>query len=109
MCVSSSRSLSSVRVTRWWRRTTVSMRSTRSRGFEPLVIVLDLEMPRLDGEGLIRELAERAAPVPHVIVFTAHPFRRPKSATMCIEKPCAPSRLVGAVSMVLASPYGEEP
>lgn len=35
-----------------------------SGGFEPLVIVLDLEMPRLDGEGLIRELAERAAPVP---------------------------------------------
>lgn len=71
-------------------------------GFEPLVIILDLEMPRLDGEGVLRALAKRPLSIARVIVFTAHPFRRPASAAMYIQKPCSASGLIGAVSRVLA-------
>jgi CheY-like chemotaxis protein len=72
-------------------------------GFEPLVIILDLEMPRLDGEGVLRALATHPRKAARVIVFTAHPFRRPASAAICIQKPCSASGLIGAVSRVLAA------
>lgn len=72
-------------------------------GFEPFVMILDLEMPRLDGEGVLRALAERPLTSPRVIVFTAHPFWRPSSVAMCIVKPCSPAGLVDAVARVLAS------
>jgi two-component system, chemotaxis family, chemotaxis protein CheY len=70
-------------------------------GFTPLVIVLDLEMPRLDGEGFLEALAEQGIEHPRVVVFTAHPFRRPKSARVCINKPCSPGGIIDAVSRVL--------
>jgi CheY-like chemotaxis protein len=72
-------------------------------GFEPHVILLDLEMPRLDGEGVLRALEMQPLSMAQVIVFTAHPFRRPTSAAMCIQKPCSASGLIGAVSRVLAA------
>lgn len=73
-------------------------------GFAPAIILLDLEMPRLDGEGFLRALDAGAAfPSPRVIVFTAHPFRRPQAAALCIQKPCAPRQLIDAVARVLAA------
>ena len=71
-------------------------------GFVPAVILLDLEMPRLDGEGFLRALdAQAAVTQPRVIVFTAHPFLRPKAVSLCIQKPCMPSQLIDAVARVL--------
>ena len=72
-------------------------------GFPPLIIVLDLEMPRMDGDDFLRALARRPLPLPRVIVFTAHPFRRPSTVAMCIQKPCSAGQLVAAVSQVLAA------
>jgi len=73
-------------------------------GFDPAIIVLDLEMPNLDGEGFLRALDALATfPLARVIVFTAHPFRRPQTAALCIQKPCAPSQLIDAVARVLAA------
>ena len=48
-------------------------------------------------------LAMQPLNMAQVIVFTAHPFRRPQSAAMCIQKPSSASGLVGAVSRVLAA------
>lgn len=73
-----------------------------AEGFVPAVIVLDLEMPRLDGEGFLRALRELPESTqPRVIVFTAHPFLRPKAVALCIQKPCMPSQLIDAVARVL--------
>lgn len=73
-------------------------------GFAPAIIVLDLEMPRLDGEGFLRVLRAQAKhPRTPIIVFTAHPFRRPQAAALCIQKPCAPRQLIDAVARVLAA------
>lgn len=70
-------------------------------GFEPTIIVLDLEMPRLDGEGFLRALHhQRGEWSPRVLVFTAHPFHRPSQAAMCIQKPCTATGLIDAVSTV---------
>ena len=39
---------------------------------EPDLVFLDVQMPGLDGMGVIHELKERGIPVPHIVLATAY-------------------------------------
>jgi two-component system response regulator LytT len=39
---------------------------------EPDLVFLDIQMPGLDGMGVIRRLREQEAPMPHIVLATAH-------------------------------------
>ena len=75
---------------------------------QPAILLLDMDMPRLDGFGVLealrRRLTGRSVPV---IVVTAHDD--PETETRCIElgaedyitKPIQPARLVARIRAVL--------
>ena len=73
----------------------------RARAMHPDLIVMDLQMPKLDGWAAIRELQGRAmtAAIP-VIVLTGHDFKaflKPAAlavgAVSYVMKPCLPEQL----------------
>lgn len=74
----------------------------------PSVMLLDLNMPELDGEGVLRELRDRNVDVP-VLLMTADP----RGATLWTEdgvsghvpKPFDLDHLFLAIEMVTATPH----
>ena len=82
------------------------MAVVKARARHPDVIVMDLQMPRLDGWGAIRELQSHreTASIP-VIVLTGHdfkPFLKPAAlavgARSFLMKPCFPEQLAREVA-----------
>jgi CheY-like chemotaxis protein len=83
----------------------------KARAMHPDLIVMDLQMPKLDGWAAIRELQSRAmtAAIP-VIVLTGHDFNeylKPAAlavgAVSYLMKPCLPEHLAREVSARLTA------
>src|SRR5207244_10333985 len=84
----------------------------KARAMHPDLIVMDLQMPKLDGWAAIRELQGRAmtAAIP-VIVLTGHDFKAfLKPAALAagvvsyLMKPCFPEQLAREVGACLTAP-----
>lgn len=71
----------------------------------PDAIVLDLEMPRVDGRAVFRELRQRGIRSPILILSAngAHAARRELSAEASLDKPFDPTELVRRVARLLHS------
>ena len=71
----------------------------------PDLIVLDLQMPKLDGRSVYRELRARGLDVP-VMIASAYGARTAQielGAQASIEKPFDPERLIEAVASLLST------
>jgi len=90
----------------------------KARAMRPHIIVMDLQMPKLDGWGAIKELRGSAATtaIP-IVVLTGHDFKsflKPAAlaagAVSFLMKPCFPERLAGEIGqrLRLASPQGRK-
>jgi CheY-like chemotaxis protein len=72
------------------------------RGARPSLILLDMMMPRLDGEGFIKAMRSdpNLADIP-VVILTAHPGARAKASALgaagCLRKPVELSDLLAVV------------
>jgi CheY-like chemotaxis protein len=82
----------------------------KARTLRPDLIVMDLQMPKLDGWGAIREIQNRAetSSIP-VVVLTGHDFKaylKPAAlaagACSFLMKPCFPEQLASEVRSRLA-------
>lgn len=79
------------------------------RGGRPSLILLDMMMPRLDGEGFMRALRSdpSLADVP-VVILTAHPGAREKATALgaagCLHKPVELGELVATVQQARYAP-----
>ena len=73
---------------------------------EPVPIVSDLAMPRLDGRGLVARLAERRHRVPVVIMSAQHPTAPLPDGTAFLPNPFGIDDLVAAVDGALARDSG---
>jgi len=82
----------------------------KARTLRPDLVVMDLQMPKLDGWAAIRDLQSRSetAAIP-VIVLTGHDFKafvkpaaRAAGAVSYLMKPCFPEQLAREVSARLA-------
>jgi len=82
----------------------------KARTLRPDLIVMDLQMPKLDGWGAIRELQSRAetSSIP-IVVLTGHDFKaylKPAAlavgACSFLMKPCFPEQLASEVRSHLA-------
>lgn len=79
------------------------------RGCHPSLILLDMMMPRLDGEGFMRALRSNPslADVP-VVILTAHPGAREKAAALgaagCLVKPVELADLLATVERARREP-----
>jgi CheY-like chemotaxis protein len=75
----------------------------------PSLILLDMMMPRLDGEGFMRALRSdpRFADVP-VVILTAHPGAQGKAAALgaagCLLKPVELAELLATVEQAQRGP-----
>lgn len=69
----------------------------------PDVIVLDLEMPRLDGRAAFRELRERGVRAPILVLSAngAHAAKQELSAEGAMDKPFDPLELVRRLERLL--------
>lgn len=75
----------------------------------PSVILMDLNMPRMDGWEAIRRLKSnpRTADVP-IVALSAHAFgdeperARNAGADVCLSKPCSPSQVARVVRALLS-------
>jgi len=84
----------------------------KARALRPDLIVMDLQMPKLDGWAAIRELQGRAETASiRVVVLTGHDFKaRLKPAAIAAGavsypmKPCFPEQLAREVSARLGVP-----
>ena len=73
---------------------------------DPAVIVLDLEMPVMDGRTCFRELRSRGDATP-VLILSAYGAERAKAelqAEACVAKPFEPDHLIAEVERLLAAP-----
>ena len=72
---------------------------------EPSAIVLDLEMPVMDGRTFVRELRSRGYKTPVLILsaYGARQAQRELDAQAGIDKPFDPDRVVAAVTSLLDS------
>jgi len=84
----------------------------KARVVRPDLIVLDLQMPKLDGWGALRELQKdvRTSTIP-VIVLTGHDLKDylkysafAEGATAYFTKPILPERLAHEIALRLADP-----
>lgn len=72
----------------------------------PAVIVLDLEMPVMDGRACFRELRSRGDATP-VLILSAYGAERAKAelkAEACVAKPFEPDHLIAEVERLLEAP-----
>lgn len=69
---------------------------------EPDAVVLDLEMPEMDGRAFYRELREQGLDVP-VLILSAHGARAAgrELGTPAMDKPFNPDELLDAVRQLL--------
>ena len=69
---------------------------------EPDAVVLDLEMPEMDGRAFYRELREQGLDVP-VLILSAHGARAAgrELGTPAMDKPFNPDELLEAVRQIL--------
>ena len=76
----------------------------------PDVIVLDLQMPVMDGREFFRELRRRGnnAPVLILSAYGARPAQAELGAEASITKPFDPADLVAAVNKLLPEPEPED-
>ena len=71
-------------------------------GYRPSLILLDMMMPRLDGEGFLRAMRTNPsmADIP-VVIITGHPAARKKAAELgaagCLVKPVDLADLLSAI------------
>jgi DNA-binding response OmpR family regulator len=67
-------------------------------------IVLDLQMPRMDGRAFLRELRRRGNATPVIILsaYGAEQARRELQAEAALEKPFDPDVLIGRVRTLMA-------
>ena len=81
----------------------------KARAIRPHLIVMDLQMPKLDGWGAMRELRKRpdTAAIP-VIVLTGHDFKQylrhsasAEGATSYLMKPTFPEQLEREIAVLL--------
>jgi len=81
------------------------------RGGRPSLILLDMMMPRLDGEGFMKALRSdpSLADIP-VVILTAHPAARKKAAELgaagCLLKPVELVDLVDLITSVERTQLG---
>jgi two-component system chemotaxis response regulator CheY len=76
-------------------------------GLRPSVIVLDLNMPRMDGWAFLRHLRGAAhSSVPVLVTSAAARERRPAGADACLEKPVEPEGLGAIVRRLSARGLG---
>jgi two-component system response regulator MprA len=75
----------------------------------PDVIVLDLQMPQMDGRGFFRELRARGDQTPVLVSssFGARSAQRELGAEGSIEKPFDPDALVDAVARLVQAPEAD--
>lgn len=68
----------------------------------PDVVVLDLHLPRLHGEAILKEIHSREAlrHVPVIIVTGSDPSPGVAQATAVLSKPCPPERLLSIIERV---------
>ena len=71
----------------------------------PNLIVLDLHLPCLSGEAILKEIAENPAlrKTPVIVVTGADVQKAIVQATAILRKPCAPDRLLSAIERHLAA------
>lgn len=77
---------------------------------EPVdAIVLDLEMPRLDGRAAFRKLREQGVDAPVLVLSAngAHAAKRELSADAALEKPFEPFELVRRIERLLRRRHNE--
>lgn len=72
-----------------------------ARGPMPTVILLDLRMPRLSGEDVLRAL-ERVPARPPVVTMSACTHQRPRGAVAHLDKPFTFSEVASVLSEVCA-------
>lgn len=72
----------------------------------PDVIVLDLQMPQMDGRGFFQELRARGDRTPVIVssAFGARRAQRELGAEASLEKPFEPDALVATVARLLEDP-----
>lgn len=71
---------------------------------EPIsLVVLDLNLPRIDGRSVLRELQEnsRTAHIPVIVVTGQEVDQAELHAAAVLSKPCGPGRLLDAVEYQL--------
>lgn len=80
-----------------------------ARAERPDLIVLDLQMPHLDGRETYRELQRLGIDVPAIIVSAngAHEARAELNASAAIEKPFDPAELLRRVARALTAAVRE--
>jgi len=79
----------------------------KAASLTPDVIVMDVNMPRLDGLGATRQISEKH-PASHVLMLTMYPemarAAREAGASETILKDCSPSELVAAIRGLATRP-----
>jgi DNA-binding NarL/FixJ family response regulator len=72
----------------------------KAASLSPDVVVMDVNMPRLDGLGAARQISQKH-PASHVLMLTMYPemarAAREAGASDTILKDCSPSELVSAI------------
>lgn len=79
-----------------------------ARGPAPSVILLDLRMPRLSGEGVLRAL-DRAPSRPPVVTMSACTRRPPPGSWAHLDKPFTIQEAIGVLRRVCREAAGEPP
>ena len=76
---------------------------------EPEIVLIDLMMPKMNGQECVRHIRERGIDVP-IVAFTAlddpeaHQEARDAGCNLVLTKPCKPNTLVGHIQSLLESP-----
>jgi DNA-binding response OmpR family regulator len=74
----------------------------------PSLVVLDLQMPVLDGRGFYREFRRRGyhSPVLLLSAYNSEAAREELGADASLGKPCDPEQVAGVAKMLINRPHG---